>query len=150
MKARIERERIPAGEDPQFHLKLGRGSLSDVEWTVQLLQLHVGGAASRRRVARPRARWCSQGLLDAADAAVLAEAYRFCEATRNRLYLVRSRPSPRCPQDPNELTVAGPLARHHALGAARALPAGHPPGPDRHGAPLLRGAGRRAAAALRR
>ncbi|MGH9061557.1 MAG: bifunctional [glutamine synthetase] adenylyltransferase/[glutamine synthetase]-adenylyl-L-tyrosine phosphorylase, partial [Acidimicrobiales bacterium] len=35
-KARIERERIPAGEDPQFHLKLGRGSLSDVEWTVQL------------------------------------------------------------------------------------------------------------------
>ena len=39
MKARIERERIPAREDPQFHLKLGRGSLSDIEWTVQLLQL---------------------------------------------------------------------------------------------------------------
>src|SRR5205085_9459389 len=31
-KARIERERIPHGEDPQFHLKLGRGSLSDVEF----------------------------------------------------------------------------------------------------------------------
>ena len=31
-------QRIP-GEDPEFHLKLGRGSLSDVEWTVQLLQL---------------------------------------------------------------------------------------------------------------
>ena len=45
MKARIERERIPPGEDPQFHLKLGRGSLSDVEFTVQLLQL-----AARRRV----------------------------------------------------------------------------------------------------
>ena len=39
MKARVERERIPPGEDPDFHLKLGRGSLSDVEWTVQLLQL---------------------------------------------------------------------------------------------------------------
>ncbi len=39
MKARIERERIPSGEDPEFHLKLGRGSLSDVEFTVQLLQL---------------------------------------------------------------------------------------------------------------
>ena len=43
MKARIERERIPPGEDPQFHLKLGRGSLSDVEFTVQLEQLEHGG-----------------------------------------------------------------------------------------------------------
>ena len=42
MKARIERERIPPGEDPQFHLKLGRGSLSDVEFTAQLLQLQHG------------------------------------------------------------------------------------------------------------
>ena len=48
MKARIEQERIPPGEDPQFHLKLGRGSLSDVEFTVQLLQLD----ARRRRTRR--------------------------------------------------------------------------------------------------
>ena len=26
MKARIEAERLPAGEDPDFHLKLGRGA----------------------------------------------------------------------------------------------------------------------------
>ena len=44
MKVRIERERIPPGEDPQFHLKLGRGSLSDIEFTVQLLQLAHGAA----------------------------------------------------------------------------------------------------------
>ena len=44
MKARIESERIPPGEDPQFHLKLGRGSLSDIEFTVQLEQLAHGGA----------------------------------------------------------------------------------------------------------
>ena len=50
MKARIERERIPAGEDPQFHLKLGRGSLSDIEWTAQLLQLQHG-------VRGPQGRW---------------------------------------------------------------------------------------------
>ena len=62
MKARIERERIPPGEDPQFHLKLGRGSLSDVEFLVQLLQLEHGGdtpgAARPRhdRRARPTAR----------------------------------------------------------------------------------------------
>ena len=44
IKARIERERIKPGEDPQFHLKLGRGSLSDIEFTVQLLQLMHGAA----------------------------------------------------------------------------------------------------------
>src|SRR4029079_10640049 len=44
MKARIERERVPQGEDSQFHLKLGRGSLSDVEFTVQLLQMRHGAA----------------------------------------------------------------------------------------------------------
>ena len=53
MKVRIEQERIPPGEDPQFHLKLGRGSLSDVEFTVQLLQLDAR-RASTRRCARPR------------------------------------------------------------------------------------------------
>ena len=53
MKARIERERIPAGEDPQFHLKLGKGSLSDVEWTVQMLQLRhrVEGAGTMSTLA---------------------------------------------------------------------------------------------------
>ena len=49
MKARIERERIPPGEDPQFHLKLGRGSLSDIEFTVQLEQLAHGGQHPRVR-----------------------------------------------------------------------------------------------------
>ena len=51
MKARIERERIPPSEDAQFHLKLGRGSLSDVEWTAQLLQLRTGTRASSTREA---------------------------------------------------------------------------------------------------
>ena len=39
IKARVEKERIPRGEDPEFHLKLGPGALADVEWTAQLLQL---------------------------------------------------------------------------------------------------------------
>ena len=46
MKARIESERIPPGEDPDFHLKLGRGSLSDVEFTAQMLQLQYGVKAT--------------------------------------------------------------------------------------------------------
>lgn len=39
IKARVESERLPRGADPKRHLKLGRGSLSDVEWLVQTLQL---------------------------------------------------------------------------------------------------------------
>ncbi len=39
IKARVESERLPQGADPTRHLKLGRGSISDVEWLVQLYQL---------------------------------------------------------------------------------------------------------------
>lgn len=39
IKARVEAERLPRGAEPERHLKLGRGSLSDVEWLVQLTQL---------------------------------------------------------------------------------------------------------------
>ena len=91
MKARIERERIPPGEDADFHLKLGRGSLSDVEWTVQLLQL-------RHRVRAPGTMDALEALVDLGaltpgESDVLATAYRFCERTRNRWWLVGSEPS---------------------------------------------------------
>ena len=57
MKARVERERIPPAEDPKFHLKLGRGSLSDIEFTAQLLQLQHGvRAPATIDRARPLAR----------------------------------------------------------------------------------------------
>ncbi len=39
LKARMESERLPRGVDPRRHVKLGPGGLSDVEWTIQLLQL---------------------------------------------------------------------------------------------------------------
>ena len=87
MKARIERERLPAGDDPQFHLKLGRGSLSDVEWTAQLLQLQHG-VRSQGTMAALRALEDADAL-DPADEQALADAYRFCERTRNRWYLVK-------------------------------------------------------------
>lgn len=50
MKARVERERMPRGVAPTHHLKLGRGGLADVEWTVQLLQLMHAGSEPRLRV----------------------------------------------------------------------------------------------------
>lgn len=98
MKARIEAERIPIGEDPDFHLKLGRGSLSDVEFTVQMLQLQYDVKATGTIDAL---RALEQGdVLDPADAAILDEAYEFCERVRNRWFLVNSAPSDSMPTQP--------------------------------------------------
>ena len=96
MKARIERERIPPGEDPAFHLKLGRGSLSDIEFTLQLLQLVYGASHLEVRVtstidALHRLR--DADLLDEDDAGALEESYRFCERARNAGYLLSGSPS---------------------------------------------------------
>jgi glutamate-ammonia-ligase adenylyltransferase len=90
MKARVERERIPPGEDPHFHLKLGRGSLSDIEWTVQLLQLRHGLRAPGTLEALGAL--VAIGAVSAGEADVLTAAYRFCERTRNRWWLVGSDP----------------------------------------------------------
>jgi glutamate-ammonia-ligase adenylyltransferase len=106
MKARIERERIPPGEDPQFHLKLGRGSLSDVEFTVQLLQLvHGGGHPDVRAPGTIDAlqQLRARALLDADDVDVLEEAYRFCERARNARYLQTAKPADSLPTDRAEL-----------------------------------------------
>jgi glutamate-ammonia-ligase adenylyltransferase len=106
MKARIERERIPPGEDPQFHLKLGRGSLSDVEFTVQLLQLLNGAEHPDVRVpatidALEHIR--GAGLLEDDDVDVLEDAYRFCERARNARYLQSAQPSDALPSEGREL-----------------------------------------------
>src|SRR5947199_1133138 len=82
IKARVENERIPANEDAQYHLKLGRGSLSDIEFTAQLLQLEHG-VRSPGTIAALGALFAA-GLLDVDDHPLLVDAYRFCERTRNR------------------------------------------------------------------
>ena len=103
IKARIERERIPHGEDPQFHLKLGRGSLSDVEFTAQLLQLRHGVRATGTMDALVRLE--QAGALDPDDREVLADAYRFCERARNRWFLVKGSPGDSLPTKPEQMAA---------------------------------------------
>lgn len=86
MKARVESERIPRGVDPARHLKLGRGSLSDVEWTVQLLQLRNAGNTPELRTTQTLPALLAAkdaGLVDAADADRLIEAWQLASAMRN-------------------------------------------------------------------
>jgi [glutamine synthetase] adenylyltransferase / [glutamine synthetase]-adenylyl-L-tyrosine phosphorylase len=91
MKARVERERIPPGEDPEFHLKLGRGALADVEWTVQLLQLRTATRAPSTMGALDAL--VAAGAVARDDGDILRAAYRFCERVRNRWWLVGSAPT---------------------------------------------------------
>ncbi len=111
MKARIERERIPPREDPQFHLKLGRGSLSDIEWTAQLLQLRHGVSATGTMTALDAL--TGHGALTVADSETLGHAYRFLEYTRNRWHLVGALPGGTSPGDslPTEPHQLSRLAR---------------------------------------
>jgi [glutamine synthetase] adenylyltransferase / [glutamine synthetase]-adenylyl-L-tyrosine phosphorylase len=102
MKARVESERLPAGADPRLHLKLGPGGLADVEWTVQLLQLQLGGA--RPEVRSPGTLAGIAALRDAAalseaEAGWLADAYRLCLRLRNLGFLVAGHPVDSLPTD---------------------------------------------------
>ncbi len=106
MKARIEAERIPPGEDPDFHFKLGRGGLVDIEFLVQLLQMRSG--RKRPELRNPTTvdavtAAVDAGLLEPAEGRTLQEAYLFCSRLRNRLYLQTGRDIGSLPTDPTEL-----------------------------------------------
>lgn len=106
LKARVEAERLPQGADPTRHLKLGRGSVSDVEWLVQLLQLQHAHNHPELRVTS------TLQALDAAvafdlirqdDAALLKEAWLLSSALRTAHLLWTNRSSDVLPRDRNDL-----------------------------------------------
>lgn len=106
IKARVESERIPPGEDPDFHLKLGPGGLSDVEFVTQLLQLQHGGRLPELRVTGtlPALRLLfDHGIIKRADFEALHEPYRFLTRVRLRLHLQRGQVSDSLPSDPGQL-----------------------------------------------
>lgn len=118
IKARVESERLPRGADPHRHLKLGRGGLSDVEWTVQLLQLqHAHEHPALRTTSTTGAldAGAAAGVLDPDDAAVLREAWTLASRVRNATVLWRGRPADALPTNVRELD-----------GVARIV--GYPPG----------------------
>ncbi|MFE0102156.1 bifunctional [glutamine synthetase] adenylyltransferase/[glutamine synthetase]-adenylyl-L-tyrosine phosphorylase [Streptomyces sp. NPDC059009] len=110
LKARMESERMPRGADPTLHTKLGRGGLSDVEWTVQLLQLQHAWAEPGLRTTRTRealAAACAAGLIPTEDAATLDEAWVLATRVRNAVMLVRGRAGDTFPSDVRELGAVG-------------------------------------------
>ncbi|MFI1762938.1 bifunctional [glutamine synthetase] adenylyltransferase/[glutamine synthetase]-adenylyl-L-tyrosine phosphorylase [Streptomyces sp. NPDC020800] len=120
LKARMESERLPRGADPKLHTKLGPGGLSDVEWTVQLLQLRHGWREPGLRTTRTRAALAAAhtaGLLSAEDTEVLDEAWVLATRVRNAVMLVRGRAGDTFPTEPRELAAVG---RYLGFGAGHA------------------------------
>ncbi|NEA50714.1 bifunctional glutamine-synthetase adenylyltransferase/deadenyltransferase, partial [Streptomyces sp. SID10815] len=110
LKARMEAERLPRGADPKLHTKLGPGGLSDVEWTVQLLQLRHGAEVAALRTTRTREALEAArdvGLVSAEDASILDEAWVLASRVRSAVMLVRGRAGDTFPTEPRELAAVG-------------------------------------------
>jgi glutamate-ammonia-ligase adenylyltransferase len=105
IKARVDAERLPRGADPATHLKLGRGGLADVEWTVQLLQMQHAGVVPGLRTTRTldalRAAVAAE-VLGGSDADALTAAWRMASGLRNAVTQVRGRPADSLPRDARE------------------------------------------------
>ncbi|WP_405493560.1 bifunctional [glutamine synthetase] adenylyltransferase/[glutamine synthetase]-adenylyl-L-tyrosine phosphorylase [Streptomyces sp. NBC_00096] len=110
LKARMESERLPRGADPTLHTKLGRGGLSDVEWTVQLIQMRHAWAEPGLRTTRTRqalAAAHAAGLIPTEEAQILDEAWVLATRVRNAVMLVRGRAGDTFPSDARELAAIG-------------------------------------------
>ena len=111
LKARMEAERIPRGGDRRSHFKLGIGGLSDVEWTVQLLQLQYAHEIPELRhpgTITPLRIMVEHGLVSTRDAAKLRSSWEMATRLRNASVLWRGRPVDSLPSN---LTDADGIAR---------------------------------------
>lgn len=112
LKSRMEKERIPRGVPKERHLKLGSGGLSDIEWTVQLLQLQHAHEHPELRTPgtlRALAAASSLGLMTERQAHDLRESWNHISRLRNAMMLVRGRASDALPADFRELAAISDL-----------------------------------------
>ena len=114
MKARVDNERLPRNADRATHTKLGRGALTDIEWTVQLLtmmhahtypELHN---TSTLEILDFLVTDAAADIIDSAQARMLTEAWLLATAARNALVLVTGKRTDQLPGPGAQLNqVAG-------------------------------------------
>ncbi|MGX1585767.1 bifunctional [glutamine synthetase] adenylyltransferase/[glutamine synthetase]-adenylyl-L-tyrosine phosphorylase [Microbacterium sp. NPDC055502] len=112
IKARVEGERLPQGTDPRRHLKLGPGTLSDVEWLVQLLQLqHAAEVPGFRTTSTLRAldAAVAAGLVEEEDAERLRAAWLLSSRLRSAITLLTGQTSDVLPADRRQLDALARL-----------------------------------------
>ena len=112
IKARVEGERLPQGADPRRHLKLGPGTLSDVEWMVQLLQLRDGHRVPGLRTTstlKALDAAAEAGLLPKGGAQQLRQAWLLSSRLRSAMTLLTGQTKDLLPLDVRELDGVGRL-----------------------------------------
>lgn len=122
IKARVEAERLPQAAEPARHLKLGRGSLSDIEWLAQLLQLqHAASVDGLRTTSTLQALEVAQeaDLLTASDVRTLRAAWLFASRTRSAMTLWTSKTSDVLPRDREQLDGIARLMGYPPRSASR-------------------------------
>jgi [glutamine synthetase] adenylyltransferase / [glutamine synthetase]-adenylyl-L-tyrosine phosphorylase len=122
IKARVEAERLPQGADPSRHLKLGRGSLSDVEWLVQLLQLEHGRELPELRTTstlQALAAAARADLIGDQDAARLRAAWIIASRARSAMTLWTAKTSDVLPVDRRDLEGVARLLEYPPRSASR-------------------------------
>ncbi|HEX4442945.1 MAG TPA: bifunctional [glutamine synthetase] adenylyltransferase/[glutamine synthetase]-adenylyl-L-tyrosine phosphorylase [Galbitalea sp.] len=122
IKARVEAERLPQAADPARHLKLGRGSLSDVEWFVQLLQLRFGatipGLRTTSTLGALRAA-TEADLISEADTKKLREAWLLASRVRSGVTIWSAKTSDMLPTDRQALEGISRLLEYPAGSATQ-------------------------------
>ncbi len=122
IKARVEKERLPQGADPGRHLKLGRGSLSDVEWYVQLLQLqHAWRLPELRTTSTLDALSAAEAaeLINHDDARKLHAAWIFASRARSAMTLWTNKTADVLPSDRRQLEGVARLMEYPPGSATR-------------------------------
>ena len=122
IKARVEKERLPQGADPARHLKLGRGSLSDIEWLVQLLQLQHAHAHPELKTTSTKIAMSAAvdaSLVSRSDADVLMAAWEIASRIRSACTLWGVSTSDMLPLDRGDLDGIARLLGYPPNSAAR-------------------------------
>ncbi|OBG11639.1 bifunctional glutamine-synthetase adenylyltransferase/deadenyltransferase [Mycolicibacterium celeriflavum] len=113
IKARVDAERLPRGADPNTHTKLGRGGLTDIEWTVQLLQLryaHEVPALHNTSTLESLNVIGAAELIAEGDVELLRQAWLTATRARNALVLVRGKPTDQLPGPGRQLNAVAVAA----------------------------------------
>ena len=110
IRSRMETELGKERGGHHFDLKVGRGGLADIDFLLQLLQIHHGANRPEWRIAGSRrllAALPASPLLDVDDAARLRDAHLFLRTLETRLRIESDTGTSILSTDPHKLSVMG-------------------------------------------
>ncbi|GIV21331.1 MAG: glutamate-ammonia-ligase adenylyltransferase [Armatimonadota bacterium] len=106
-KRRLE-QKAALADETHTNVKIGEGGIRDIEFTVQLLQLLVGGQHPSVRTGNTIEalhRLRREGFLTPEEAIILREGYCFLRTVEHRLQILYEQQTQKLPTDPRQLEL---------------------------------------------